>query len=91
MNADQNIDELVSEYLAGGGRIRKIPDAISATPGEVLRYLKARKVDVARARPKNANTETKYRHDGEIINSTALVQLANEHRRQQQLPPFQLT
>jgi hypothetical protein len=87
----ESIDALVCEYLAGGGRIRKIPGAISATPDEVLRYLKAQKVDITVARAKHANAETKYLHGVEVINSKDLVQLANVHRRKQRLPPFELT
>jgi len=86
----QTLDAMVSAYLAGGGSIRKIPDAIPATPIEVLRYLKRRKVKVEPARAKNAAVESKYLHDGEIITLQALVKLANGYRRKRRLPPFEV-
>jgi len=82
------LDAMVSAYLAGGGRIRKIPDAIPAAPIDVLRYLKRRKVNIEPTRAKNANVESKYLHDGEIITLQALVKLANDYRRKQRLAPF---
>lgn len=92
MSADrQSVDAMVCEYLAAGGRIRKLPGAISATRDEVLRYLKAQKVYISPARRKNAKTETKYSHGVDTISSNDLVQLANVHRRKQRLLPFELT
>jgi hypothetical protein len=84
----QTIDAMVCKYLAAGGRVRKMPAPTSATPAQVLKYLKEQKVDVTLGRAKNAYTETKYRHRGEIISWEALVELANRLRRKQKLPPF---
>jgi hypothetical protein len=84
----QTIDALVCEYLAGGGRVRKMPDATSVRPAQVLQYLKEQNVDITLARAKNSYNETQYRHRGEIVSWAALVELANRHRRQQRLPPF---
>jgi hypothetical protein len=84
----QTVDALVCEYLAGGGRVRKMPDVTSVRPAQVLQYLKTQNIDITLARAKNANTESKYRHRGQIISWEALVDLANRHRRKQRLPPF---
>jgi len=73
----QNIEALVFEYLARGGRVLKVPGAIPATREEVLRYLKAQKVNLAAARRKLMN------------DPDALIKLANVHRRSQGQPPFQ--
>jgi len=78
MRADrQQIEALVFEYLARGGRIIKVPGAIQATRDEVLRYLKAQKVNITGARKKLVN------------DSDALINLANVHRQRQGQPPFQ--
>jgi hypothetical protein len=78
MRADrQNIQTLVSEYLARGGRILKLPDAIPATRDEVLRYLEAQKVNVTAVRATLVNDRD------------ALLKIANAHRRNQGQPPFQ--
>jgi len=86
----QSVDALVSTYLAGGGRVLKIPAAISATSDEVLEYLKSQQVNVISMRKKNAATEAKHRQGVKILNSEALVRLANQHRRKQGLAPFEL-
>jgi hypothetical protein len=91
MSADnQRLHAMVSAYLAAGGRIRKMPEAVPATPIDVLRYLKRYKVKVEPTRAKNANVESKYLHEGETITLDALVQLANGYRREQDLPPFEV-
>ena len=78
MSADrQDINALVFEYLARGGRVLKLPGAIPATRDEVLRYLKAQKVNVATARRNLVN------------DPDALIKLANVHRCRQGQPPFQ--
>ena len=87
---NQRLHAMVSAYLAAGGRIRKMPEAIPATPIEVLRYLRRHRVKVEPARSKNANVETKYVHDGTVITLDALVQLANAYRREQRLAPFEV-
>ena len=84
----QDIDALVAEYLAGGGRIRSIPDAKPATPGEVLAYLEERNIAVEVVMPKNARGATKYRYNSQLLTWDELVQLANGRRGKQHLPPF---
>jgi len=87
---NQRLHAMVSAYLAAGGRIRKMPEAIPATPMEVLRYLRRHRVKAEPARAKNANVEAKYVHDGALITLDALVQLANGYRREQRLAPFEV-
>jgi len=81
----QRLEALVSDYLASGGQIRKLPDALDATPSDVIRYLNRHKFKIERAR---ANGSEKYSRDGATITLQALVQLANTHRMKQRLPPF---
>jgi len=86
----QGVETLVSQYLAGGGRIKKIADAIPATADELMQYLKARNVDIEPARAKNANSASKFYHEGQLIGTDGLLQLANGHRREEEMPPFDL-
>ena len=67
MNKDrQSLDALVSIYLADGGRVLKIPTAISATRDEILEYLKSQQVNVISLPKKNATAEAKHRQgDGD--------------------------
>jgi hypothetical protein len=90
MSADRKgIDALVCEYLANGGRIRRIPDPLPVGPAEVLEYLGSRDVTIEIVPRKDANSPVKYRHKGQLLSWRALVQLANGHRRRQRLAPFE--
>ena len=86
----QSLDALVLTYLAGGGRVLKLPAAMSATRDEVLQYLKSQQVNVISVPKKNATTEAKHRHGVKVLDSEGLVRLANVYRRKQGLPPFDL-
>jgi hypothetical protein len=83
--------ELIRTYLEGGGRIRKVPEALPITPQQVLQYLDTQQVVVRRVRPKSANSAPKYRYGEKLITWRDLVDLANRFRRKQRLAPFQLT
>lgn len=76
---------MVSAYLAKGGQIRKLPDALASTPSDVIRYLSRHKVKIERV---HANNSDKYLRDGATITLPALVQLANSYRLKQGLAPF---
>jgi hypothetical protein len=84
----QRTDALVSEYLESGGRIRRLPEAVPATPAEVLEYLLTRDVKVEAVPANNASDTAKFRHEGRLLTWSEILQLANERRREQQLPPF---
>jgi hypothetical protein len=84
----QSLDALVCTYLAGGGRVLKIPAAISATRDEVLEYLQSQQTNNISMSKKNATTEAKHRQGVKTLNSDALIRLANAYRRKQGLPPF---
>ena len=84
----QRTDALVSQYLESGGRIRRLPEAVPATAAEVLEYLQTRDVKVEAAPANNAGDTAKFRHEGRLLPWGEVVQLANEHRREQDLPPF---
>src|SRR5262249_44369836 len=42
----QDAEVLIAGFLSRGGSIRKIPEAIATTVGEVVQYLKSQEVDV---------------------------------------------
>ena len=86
----QNLDALVSTYLAKGGRVLKIDPAISATREEVLEYLNSQQAKIISMSKKNAITQAKHRQGVKDLNSGALVRLANVYRLKQGLPPFEL-
>ncbi len=88
MSPPRSTDKIVSEYLAGGGQIKKVPDALLVTTAEVFEYLRSRKVEIEKARAKNANSADKFLHDGQLIGTESLLQLANQHRGQEDLAPF---
>ena len=81
----QTLEAMVSDYLTHGGRIHHLPDAIAATPGDVVRYLKKHKITIETA---SSNGSEKYMRDGTTITLQALVQLANTYRLEQGLAPF---
>jgi hypothetical protein len=86
----QSLGTLVSAYLAGGGRVLKIPPAISATREEVVEYLNSQQAKIISMSKKNAITQAKHRQGVKDLNSGALVRLANVYRLNQGLPPFEL-
>ena len=78
--------EAVAEYLKDGGHILKVQEAVLATDQDVIEYLAA-----CGHRARYCEGDSKlYLCDGKRYGETALVQLANEHRRTQQLAPFAL-
>jgi hypothetical protein len=83
-------DALVSRYLSAGGLIRKIPEAVPVMLGDVLKYLEARRIEVEVVRSKVSGAAPKYWYRGETLSQQALVQLANVHRCEDRLAPFEV-
>jgi hypothetical protein len=81
---------LVQAYLAGGGRIHKVAEAMPVTAREVLLYLETWRVVVTLNKGKNAHSAPKYRYKKKLLTWRELLELANRYRRKQRLPPFEI-
>jgi hypothetical protein len=44
----------------------------------------------SKRRGKNANSVSKFWHEGQLIGTECLLQLANRHQRDENMPPFAL-
>lgn len=78
--------EAVAEYLKDGGHIVKVQEAVLASDQDVIAYLAA-----CGHRARYCEGDSKlYLCDGKRYGETALVELANQHRRTQRLAPFAL-
>ena len=82
--------DLIQAYLASGGRIHKVPEAMPVTAREVLQYLRTRRVVVTPLKAKNAHSAPKYRYKTKLLTWRELLNLANRYRRQQRLAPFEI-
>ena len=81
--------ELVADYFARGGTVRRLPTPEPIEASEVLQYLHDCSFDVYAA-PRGQG-EPKYVCQGAVVTQQELVSIANEHRNTRGLPPFQLT
>ena len=78
--------EAVADYLKDGGHIVKVQEAVLATDQDVIEYLAA-----CGHHARYCEGDRKlYLCDGKRYGETALVELANQHRRTQRLAPFAL-
>ncbi len=74
----------ITAFLAEGGKIVKVPEAILATAQDVLEFLKSCGIAAT-----SSGKETKvYCCEGKKMKLSAVVALANRQRRARQLPPF---
>jgi hypothetical protein len=74
----------ISAFLARGGQIVRVQEAIRVTAQDVLDYLKSCGV-VAR----HSGRESKvYLYEGKRVKLGHVVAMANRQRDTQQLPPF---
>jgi hypothetical protein len=85
----QDTSALIDGFLSRGGSIKKLPEALPTTAGEVVQYLKSQKVDVGFESDKIA--DGKFICDGDVIDLQGLVQIANRLRRRQRRPVFDLS
>jgi hypothetical protein len=79
---------MVADYLARGGKIRRVPPPKPIVAADVLQYLQERNVDVQLV--VGPGGEAGYVYKGQVINVKTLVAIANRHRSRRHLPPFQL-
>ena len=80
--------ELVADYIARGGTVRRLPTPEPTDVQEVIDYMQDCRFDVYPA-PRGAG-QRKYVLQGEVVTLARLVLIANEHRAKRRLPPFQL-
>jgi hypothetical protein len=73
----------IAQFLNGGGRIAKGNDSLFASEHEVIDFLATCGVRV-----KTFRAGKSYWGNGRYCGMSALVHLANEHRRARKLPPF---
>jgi hypothetical protein len=90
MAVSNSIDALVQEYLAAGGRVKTIPEAMPVTAREVLQYLETRQIVITPVRANSAQSAPKYRYKKALLNWRELLDLANRHRRRQRLAPYEI-
>ena len=88
MSLRQQTAAMVADYLARGGRIRRLPPPKPTVAADVLQYLQERNVDVQPV--PTPGGESSYVYKGQVINLKTLVAIANRHRSRRHLPPFQL-
>lgn len=88
MRRDQQ-QELLADYFARGGAVRRLPTPEPTEPSAVLQYLHDCDFEVYPA-PRGEG-EPKYVCRGAVVKLQELVAIANEHRDKRGLPPFQLT
>jgi hypothetical protein len=90
MNSREKDGALVADFLARGGHIRKVPDAVRVSLGRVVAYLRAQNVSVERISASGPPTIRKFLCDGQRVSEQTLVSIANGLRSEQGLPQFQL-
>ena len=78
----------ISDYLREGGKVSKFPPAVPVSAREVVEYLISRGVAVRL--PRNATAPTYFYNDKQVT-LKKLVDVANKHRRAEQLAPFAVT
>ena len=76
--------DAVADFLRKGGKVVKAPETIPVTRSEVMDYLLGRGFRV-RYSPGYSSA---YVCEGKLISLNKLIELANDHRRSQKLPPF---
>jgi hypothetical protein len=80
--------ELVKDYFARGGTIRRLPSPEPTSISEILDYLTDCNFTVHPA-PLGEGSP-KYVYQGQVVTLDNLISIANEHRALRALPPFQL-
>jgi len=74
----------ITSFLAGGGKIVKVPEAVLVTAQDVLEFLESCGIAAT-----SSGRETKvYCCEGKPMKLSGVVALANRQRRARQLPPF---
>jgi len=74
----------ITSFLARGGKIVKVPEALLVTAQDVLDFLESCGIAAT-----SSGRETKtYCCEGKPMKLSSVVALANRQRRARQLPPF---
>ena len=81
-------ENLVLDFLARGGTIRRLPTPEPTTISSVLEYLRGCNFVVYRA-PRGEG-QPKYVYQSMVVTEERLVAIANELRATKYLPPFQV-
>ena len=89
MSLRENHSDLISQFLARGGRIQKVPDAVPISRRGLIEYLRQQKLSV-RPLATDYPRVRRYLCAGEHANLQRLLSIANRLRSEQGLPPFQL-
>ena len=76
--------DAIAAFFRKGGRVVKLQEPIPVTPSEVLEYLLATGIKANFSR----RHSRLYLCKGKLVTLSKLVEVANGHRRAQQLPPF---
>jgi hypothetical protein len=90
MGLGDSTDALVQTYLARGGRVHTMPEAMPVTVRQVLQYLEICQVVVTPKKAKHPHSAPKYRYKKHLLTWRELLDLANRYRRKQRLPPFEI-
>ena len=85
MPMDENATAAVAEFMAKRGTVVRAPATIPVTGPEVLDYLQSHGVAVGFARN---SLMAPYMCHGKRVSLRKLVDVANEHRSAERLPPF---
>jgi len=78
--------DVVDDFLKQGGKVEKLQATIPVSAPEVLAYLAGRGIEV-----KYSGASRTYVYERKRYSLSHLVQLANDHRRVENLPPFAVT
>jgi CheY-like chemotaxis protein len=78
-------DRAISDFFDKGGQVLKLPMTVPVTEGEVVDYLRSCGIQV-QSHPTNSGVN--YTYQRKPVSVKKLIHLANEHRLEQQLPPF---
>ena len=89
MDARQECESLIADFLSRGGRIRKLPDAQPRSINEVIEYLETSGLPIEVVRSKNG-VRSHYVCREREMNADQLVSFANAHRKRRRLAPLQV-
>jgi hypothetical protein len=76
--------DAIAAFFEKGGRVVRLQESIPVTAPEVVEYLLASGIR-ANFSPRHSRL---YLCKGQLVPLSKLVEVANSHRRAQQLPPF---
>jgi hypothetical protein len=85
--ADESMptERAVSDFLDSGGQVKILPATITVAGREVVDYLRGCGVE---AKLRASHSATTYFCNGKPLSLRKLVDIANAHRLEKQLPPF---